>query len=172
MKRAAWYVVTGAVTGFLSLLGLHAVTAAPDAVPAAAGSGEGSGISPVQPAGSTSPSETETAVSGGQGSSRGKGPGSASGPARQAAGAVESYGYGELAVTVTVKGADITSVAVPVLRVNDPPSAQIASYALPQLKAEVLAVNSARIHAISGATYTSDAYAASLQSALDKLHLL
>ena len=39
------------------------------------------------------------------------------------------------------------------------------------LKSEVLAAHSARINAVSGATYTSQAYAASIQSALDKLHL-
>jgi uncharacterized protein with FMN-binding domain len=35
----------------------------------------------------------------------------------------------------------------------------------------VLAARSARINAVSGATYTSQAYADSIQSALDKLHL-
>jgi len=35
----------------------------------------------------------------------------------------------------------------------------------------VLTAQSARIDAISGATFTSEAYAASLQAALDALHM-
>jgi uncharacterized protein with FMN-binding domain len=39
------------------------------------------------------------------------------------------------------------------------------------LTAEVLSAQSAGINAISGATYTSEGYAQSLQAALDKLHI-
>jgi uncharacterized protein with FMN-binding domain len=39
------------------------------------------------------------------------------------------------------------------------------------LKSQVMAADSARINGVSGATYTSEAYAYSLQSALDKLHI-
>jgi uncharacterized protein with FMN-binding domain len=39
------------------------------------------------------------------------------------------------------------------------------------LRAEVLAAHGAQIHGVSGATYTSVAYAQSIQSALDKLHI-
>jgi uncharacterized protein with FMN-binding domain len=59
---------------------------------------------------------------------------------------------------------------VPVLRVAEPTSQQIADQVLPMLRSEVLAADSARINAVTGATYTSEAYAASVQSALDKLH--
>ena len=38
------------------------------------------------------------------------------------------------------------------------------------LRAEVLSAQSARVDAISGATYTSVAYLSSLQAAIDKLH--
>jgi uncharacterized protein with FMN-binding domain len=37
------------------------------------------------------------------------------------------------------------------------------------LRSEVLSAQSARVNAISGATYTSEAYTASVQSALDTL---
>jgi uncharacterized protein with FMN-binding domain len=40
----------------------------------------------------------------------------------------------------------------------------------PQLRHEALTAQSAHIDAVSGATYTSDGYAQSLHSALDKLH--
>jgi uncharacterized protein with FMN-binding domain len=39
------------------------------------------------------------------------------------------------------------------------------------LRAEVLSAQGATINGISGATYTSESYAQSLQSALDKLHI-
>jgi uncharacterized protein with FMN-binding domain len=84
---------------------------------------------------------------------------------------LEQYGYGELSVLVTVRGAEITNVSVPVLRTAEPYSQQLAVQVLPMLKSEVLAAHSARINAVSGATYTSQAYADSIQSALDKLHL-
>ena len=81
------------------------------------------------------------------------------------------YGYGELSVTVTVRGSQITAVTVPLLRTAEPYSQQLAQQVIPMLKSEVLAAHSARIHGVSGATYTSEAYARSIQSALDKLHV-
>jgi len=49
-------------------------------------------------------------------------------------------------------------------------SAEISQYAAPRLHDEVLQVQSAQIDSLSGATYTSDAYAQSVQSALDQAH--
>lgn len=46
----------------------------------------------------------------------------------------------------------------------------IMSQALPILRQEFLAAQSARIHMVSGATYTSEAFIQSLQSALVKAH--
>ncbi len=46
---------------------------------------------------------------------------------------------------------------------------QINSYAIPELNQEALAAGNANIDIVSGATYTSDGYIQSLQSALDKL---
>jgi uncharacterized protein with FMN-binding domain len=46
----------------------------------------------------------------------------------------------------------------------------IMSQALPILRQEFLATQSARIHLVSGATYTSEAFVQSLQSALLKAH--
>jgi len=46
----------------------------------------------------------------------------------------------------------------------------IMSQALPILRQEFLAAQSARIHMVSGATYTSEAFVQSLQSALVKAH--
>jgi len=83
---------------------------------------------------------------------------------------VTPYGYGELDVRVTISGNRVTNVTVPVLRTAEPYSQQLAAQVIPMLKSEVLAAGSAQINGVSGATYTSQAYATSLQAALDKLH--
>lgn len=154
MKRSPWYVVTGAVAGFAAVLGLHGLAGAPVALsqPAPArGQGGGSGGTP---AASHSPGSGGTTTQ-----------------ARTATGVVEHYGYGELAVRVTVKGGRITGLSLATLRTEDPFSQQLAEQDIPVLRSEVLAAHSAKINAVSGATFTSQAYLGSLQSALDKLHL-
>jgi uncharacterized protein with FMN-binding domain len=147
MKRAAWYLMAGAVAGFAGVLGLHSRAApAPSALGGAAGRS--------QPGPSSQPSEP-----------------AAGGAAHSATGALEQYGYGELAVRVTVSGSRITNVTVPSIRTSDPISQQIASEAIPMLKSQVLAADSAGINGVSGATFTSQAYEQSLQAALDTLHV-
>jgi uncharacterized protein with FMN-binding domain len=47
---------------------------------------------------------------------------------------------------------------------------QIAAYALPRLTQEAIGAQSAHIDAVSGASYTSQGYIQSLQSALDQAH--
>ncbi|MBV9039559.1 MAG: FMN-binding protein [Acidimicrobiia bacterium] len=49
-------------------------------------------------------------------------------------------------------------------------SQQISDYAGPKLRQEALDAQSANIDTVSGATYTSDGYRQSLQSALDQVH--
>jgi len=158
MKRAGWYVVAGAAAGFAGVLGVHGLGTAP-----AAALGQ---LKPGGPGASAAPSAPSSAPANGSAVQ----PGS-SGPARKATGTVEQYGYGELSVAVTVHGNQITGVSVPLLRTAEPYSQQLAQQVIPMLRAEVLAVHSARIHGVSGATYTSAAYAQSIQSALDKLHV-
>ena len=88
-----------------------------------------------------------------------------------ATGASEQYGYGVLAVKVTVIGSKITNTQVVGLQTAESYSQQIADQAIPYLRSQALAAQSANINGISGATYTSEAYATSLQSALNKLHV-
>ncbi len=83
-------------------------------------------------------------------------------------GKVVQFGYGQLAVTVTLRGSRITSSSVTSLQVADPTSGYIAQQAVPYLQREVMQAQSAKIQGVSGATYTSEAYAMSLQSALAK----
>lgn len=87
-----------------------------------------------------------------------------------ATGTLEDYGYGELSLRVTVRGSRITAVHVVTLRTHDNFSQTLANQSIPTLRREVLAAQSPDITGVSGATYTSEAYSASVQSALDKLH--
>ena len=89
--------------------------------------------------------------------------------ARTATGTAVDTQYGAAQVRVTVKGGKITDIEALQLQGNDPRSLQISSSAEPILKQEALAKQSADIDAVSGATFTSDSYTQSLQSALDKL---
>jgi uncharacterized protein with FMN-binding domain len=88
---------------------------------------------------------------------------------RSATGQVETYRYGELSVTVTKSNGRITDAEMASLSETDPRSVQIDNDAIPQLRQEVLDAQSANIDGVSGATFTSQAYAASVQSALDQL---
>jgi hypothetical protein len=146
MKRAPLLLCAGTVAGFVSVLGLHGRQA------------------PAAPA-----------PSGGSGGSAGGGA-AVAGPAVAGPGAVRSvvgpdvqYGHGVLDVKVTVRGKRITDVSVPLLQTAEPTSQQISTEAIAMLRGEALSAQSGRIDAISGATYTSEAYIQSLQAALDKL---
>jgi uncharacterized protein with FMN-binding domain len=76
--------------------------------------------------------------------------------------------YGPVQIQVTVKAGKITAVNAVEYPNGDPRDAQINSFAIPQLNSEALAAGSANIDAVSGATYTSQGYIGSLQSALAK----
>jgi uncharacterized protein with FMN-binding domain len=78
--------------------------------------------------------------------------------------------FGDIQVTVTISGGRITEVQALRLPFDRQRSADISQYAAPQLHDEVLQAQSAQIDTISGATYTSDGYAQSVQSALDQAH--
>jgi uncharacterized protein with FMN-binding domain len=69
-------------------------------------------------------------------------------------------------VQVIVSGGKITDVKALQYPTDRPQSAYISSVAIPYLHDEVLKAQSAQIDIISGATFTSDSYAQSLQSAL------
>jgi uncharacterized protein with FMN-binding domain len=84
-------------------------------------------------------------------------------------GAVVQTPYGPIQVSVTFTGNKITAVRE--LRAPDDRnrSVEINNYAEPILVREVLKSQSSQIDTVSGATYTSEGYAQSVQSAIDKL---
>jgi uncharacterized protein with FMN-binding domain len=79
--------------------------------------------------------------------------------------------WGDVQVAVTVQGRDVIDVETLAMPTGDQRSARINTSAEPILREEAIATDSADVSVVSGATYTSEAYAASLQSALDQLGL-
>ncbi|HUZ25071.1 MAG TPA: FMN-binding protein [Streptosporangiaceae bacterium] len=165
MKRAPLFVLAGTAAGLVGMLSFHTRPLTGTAL-----------ASPASQTASGSHGQSPGTGQTGATARKSRSAGSASVPAgpagmRSAVGATEQYGYGQLAVKVSVRGNRITDVTVPVIQVAEQYSQQLASQAIPMLRSEVLSTQTARINGVSGATYTSEAYAASLQAALDKLHV-
>lgn len=74
--------------------------------------------------------------------------------------------YGEVQVQLTVANGKITAASD-----VQQPQDSIGANAVSQLSSEVLTAQSANIQAVSGATYTSNGYIASLQQAVDQAGL-
>jgi uncharacterized protein with FMN-binding domain len=88
--------------------------------------------------------------------------------ARTVTGAAASTIYGPVQVQITVKDGHVTTA-----RAVEYPKAfqqdqQINAFAIPELNREAVTAGSAKIDMVSGATYTSQGYISSLQSALDQ----
>jgi uncharacterized protein with FMN-binding domain len=154
MKRAPLLVLAGTVAGFIGVLSFHTRPAGLVTSGTRAGSGTSDSTSAAAP--KATPARR---------------PPAGGGAVRTALGAEEQFNYGVLDVQVTVRATRIIDVSVPTLRVAEPTSQQICEQAIPMLRSEVLSAQSASIDAVSGATFTSEAYAQSLQAALDQLHL-
>lgn len=75
--------------------------------------------------------------------------------------------FGTVQAAVTVAGGKITDVRISA-PMNGSTSANINQQAIPLLRSETLQAQSAQVNTVSGATYTSQAYAQSLQSALNQ----
>jgi len=76
--------------------------------------------------------------------------------------------FGPMQVAVVISGGKISDVKV-LQRTNEGGrSIQISNQADPMLRSEVLQAQSAKVSTIGGATYTSEGYLQSLQSALDQ----
>ncbi len=92
---------------------------------------------------------------------RGTGNGTVTGPALQTR-------FGTVQLQVTFSNGKISDVQALQLPNDRQRSAQISSYVAPILRQEVLTAQGAQIDLISGATYTSYAYAQSVQAILDQ----
>ncbi|MFG2177427.1 FMN-binding protein [Streptomyces abikoensis] len=76
--------------------------------------------------------------------------------------------YGPVQVEATLAKGRLTAVRVLQAPSDRGRDRAIAAYALPRLTQEALGAQSAGIDAVSGASYTSEGYIRSLQSALDR----
>jgi uncharacterized protein with FMN-binding domain len=75
--------------------------------------------------------------------------------------------YGPVQVQITIRSHRIVKAEAIDYPRGSSTDRQINDYAIPQLDDETLQAQSAQIDTVSGATYTSDGYRSSLQSALD-----
>jgi uncharacterized protein with FMN-binding domain len=82
-------------------------------------------------------------------------------------GKVASTVYGPVQIELVVKSHKIVKVAVLEQPTNTIHDIQIGEFAFPKLISETLAAQNAKVDAVSGASYTSAGYIASLQSAVD-----
>ena len=161
-----------AITAFALVLLLSFKT--PDVVPA-----RGGGVAVVEPgtgtgssanAGTGSGSTTAQAPGQTPAPTKSTGNGSNTAAAATIDGPVVDTRYGAVQVEIVVSGGqlkDVVALQLPTGR----HSGQISTAVAPILRQEALQAKSAAIDTVSGATYTSDAYAQSLQAALDQAGL-
>jgi len=82
-------------------------------------------------------------------------------------GATATYAYGSIRVTITVTDGRVSDVSA-TYPTDNPTTRSVNERAIPKLRQEALTAQSANISTVSGASLTSEAYQASLQSALDR----
>lgn len=116
----------------------------------------------------SAPASSTSAGSGSTGSTGATGPATPAPISGTFTGAAIDTRYGSGRVRVTLTDGRITDVEALQLPANKRKSVEISSAAEPRLRASALERQSADVDAVSGATVTTAAYEASLQSALDK----
>lgn len=104
------------------------------------------------------------------GSSSGSGGSTASGAQTYTGNAVMTR-FGDVQVQITVENGKITDSQVTQVPWSNGRDQEINSYAVPILNSEAVDAQSSAIDMVSGATYTSQGYIQSLQSAIDQANL-
>jgi uncharacterized protein with FMN-binding domain len=165
VRRISYWVLS-TISVLVLLVGFdasrHSGTVSAGAPPAVISSGQQS-----TPSGTTS-------SSGGTGNSTGNGTRSGSssgGSTSSVTGDVAQTQWGPVQVQLVVHSGTITSVKILQYPNGNSRDVEIAGYALPILIQETTQSQSAQIDMVSGATYTSEGYLQSLQSALDQAGL-
>jgi uncharacterized protein with FMN-binding domain len=142
--------------------GAHVVTSATGTSPSAAGSPPPDPATPrltPSPSATHRPSSSATAPTG-----------TATQAPAVVDGAAAMTRYGPVQVEVTIQGNKITDVKALQYPTRDPRDREINTQAIPILRNQVISAQSAQIDGVSGATYTTEGYVTSLQSALDAAH--
>jgi uncharacterized protein with FMN-binding domain len=95
-------------------------------------------------------------------------PATVPGPVRTGTGQIVTTPFSVIQVRVTFTGRQLTRVETVELTGTGARTQAINAHAEPILREEALAAGSADIDVVSGATYTSESYKDSLQSAIDR----
>jgi uncharacterized protein with FMN-binding domain len=161
-KIVMWLMST--LTVLVLLFGYHTSTSST----AAAAAGNTSAATPYT--GSTTASTPTTGSSSSSSASAAASP-SSSATSGTVTGTAADTRWGPVQVEITVAGGAITNVSVVEYPDSNGKDQEINARALPILIQETLKAQSADIDMVSGATYTSDGYLTSLQSALDQAGL-
>jgi uncharacterized protein with FMN-binding domain len=135
---------------------------------AATAGGNASAEAPVTSSGTSS---TGTSSGGSGTSTGGTSSGAASAGTTTVTGSAAQTRWGPVQVRLTVSGGKVTAVDVVEYPDGNGRDQEINAEALPILVKETLSAQSAKIDMVSGATYTSEGYLTSLQSALDQAGL-
>jgi uncharacterized protein with FMN-binding domain len=155
--RRVIFAVTGTIAGLVALLSFKSHD---PAVPVAATSGTGGSST----SSSSSSSSSATTVPGEFRSVAG----TLTAGETTITGHVSNTVYGPVQVELVMKDRRIVKVAILQQPMNTIHDIQIGEFAFPRLISETLAAQSAKIDTVSGASYTSAGYIASLQSAVDQ----
>ncbi len=162
MKRA-FAAIVATVTGLVLLLDFKTHSARQSAQPPLAATAPSAPAPQTSAPASAPPTDAPTAPP-----SSAKPAPAANTPTRTVNGSSIRTRYGNVEVQVVFTGTQITDVVPVRLPDSNGVDQEIDQQAVPILIQETLTAQSANIQAVSGATYTSDGYVRSLQSALDK----
>ena len=181
MKRVVASVL-GTVAGLIALLNFKthpAAVALPQAATAGTGTTGTSGNTAAAGAAPSAASPSSTSPGSAGGSAAGSGSSSSSSASSGGTGtgtktvtgdSVDTR-WGPVQVRITVTNGKVTKAEAVNYPLNNGRDQEINSYAIPALNQETVAAGSDKIDMISGATYTSQGYIGSLQSALSKAGL-
>lgn len=120
----------------------------------------------ITPSGTSSPSSST-----GRAASKKPSATSSTGPAKTYTGTSIDTSYGPVQVQITVVDGKVNKSKVTQVPWNGSRDQEINGYAVPILNKEAVQAQSGTIDMVSGATFTSDGYIQSLQSAIDRAHL-
>jgi uncharacterized protein with FMN-binding domain len=161
--RRAVLAIVGTAAGTTLLVGLKAYGAESPATQNAAQTDQTNQTAAAPPASKAAPPAAGAPAGGAAAPPASKAAGSRDG---SFTGKTVQTPYGPVTVTITMKGGKITDVAAVLPSTGE--SKAIAGRAGPQLRQQTLARQSAKVDTVTGATYTSEGYRQSLQSAIDQ----
>lgn len=150
MKRAIFAILV-TVTGLVLLLSFKTHATASTTPTVISGTSTGDSSTSATPSATPTPSASRASTS------------------KTVTGAEAQTRYGPVQVQITVVNGTVTKATATEYPTDQPRDQQINSYAIPQLEQETVGSSTANIDMVSGATYTSQGYITSLQSALDQL---